>query len=292
MLETIEQVPFPEWLKGDDFHFNIKDILKDSCYYPASWFDGDPIRYLGGNVYSFIYVDYLYTKEKIEKETALGLRGYNLIHQQYISEDELTPKDLTRFLEPDFKDPNERKENLNGITKQLFRNKPFASWVIFEKKPEFDEAHGPKRISLLFIRFEGVFAYQALYLYHKIRPLIIAVIQPGTGFGGNWTNFYSENCFFYRTVHYYNEETMLPTYFVTNSVGKAFSEWPNYTSLIDGKNRFNFPYEDRVRMSYDGHLYFWKLDSAVTEDDIVIEDEYRFFTRKRERKIQRWINGK
>ena len=103
MLETIEQVPFPEWLKGDDFHFNLKDILKDSCYYPSSWFDGDPVRYLAGNVYSFIYVDYRFTEEEIERETALGLRGYNLIHQQHISEDELLPQNLTIFVEPDFK---------------------------------------------------------------------------------------------------------------------------------------------------------------------------------------------
>lgn len=262
MLETIEQVPFPEWLKGDDFHFNLKDILKDSCYYPSSWFDGDPVRYLAGNVYSFIYVDYRFTEEEIERETALGLRGYNLIHQQHISEDELLPQNLTIFVEPDFKNPNERKEKLVGITKELTKNKPFAIWAIFERKACFDEKHGAERISLLFLRNEGVSAYQDLYLYHEIAPFIIAVIQPGTGFGGNWTSFYSEDCFFYRSVNFYTEEAMLPRYFVTNS-----SHWKNYNTLVDVQNRFNFPYDDRVRMNYDGHLTFRKLDSAVTKDE-------------------------
>lgn len=268
MLETIKQVPFPEWLKGNDFHFNIKDILTDSCYYPSSWFDGDPVRYLAGNVYSFIYVDYMFTQEKIEHETALGLRGYNLIYQQYIPEDQLTPPDLTRFVEPDFKDPSERKEKLAGITKKLFKDKPFAIWAIFERKSEFTEAHGPQRISVTFLRFEGAFAYQALYLYHKIAPLIVAVIQPGTGFGGNWTCFYDENSILYRSVHYYQEQGLQPTYFVTNS-----SKWKGYDTLVDKQNRFNFYYDDRVRMNYDGHHSFWKYTSAITSYDIVIKDK-------------------
>lgn len=263
MLKTIEQVAFPEWLKGNDFHFNIKDILTDSCYYPSSWFDGDPVRYLAGNVYSFIYVDYMFTQEKIERETALGLRGYNLIHQEHISEEQLTPADLTRFIEPDFLDPSERKEKLTGIIKKLQKNPPFAIWAIFERKDQFDKTHGPKRISILFLRSEGAFAYQELYLYQQISPLIVAVIQPGTGFGGNWTCFYDENSILYRSVHYYQDPVMLPTYFVCNS-----QQWKGYSTLIDKQNRFNFYYDDRVRMNYDGHLFFWKRD----EDKLRNED--------------------
>ena len=206
MLNSIEEAPYPDWLKSNTFTFNIKNLLKDSCYYPASWFDGNPVRYLAGNVYSFVYVDYRYSRDDIHRETRLGLRGYKLIHQEEISEDRLTPADLSRFVEPDFTAPSERVEKFNGITKQLIRNRPFAIWNIFERKADFTEQHGPLRLSILFLKFEGAFAYQALYLYHKMAPLIMAVIQPGTGFGGNWTCFYQANSLLYRSVHYPKDE--------------------------------------------------------------------------------------
>lgn len=253
MLNSIETAPYPDWLKSDNFTFNIKNLLKDSCYYPASWFDGNPVRYLAGNVYSFIYVDYRYSRDDIHRETRLGLRGYKLIYQEEISEDRLTPADLSRFVEPDFIDPSEREEKFNGITKQLLRNRPFAIWNIFERKADFTEEHGPARLSILFLKFEGAFAYQALYLYHKMTPLIMAVIQPGTGFGGNWTCFYHANSILYRSVHYPKDENLLPSYFVSNS-----QKWKGYDRLIDKQNRFIFPYDDRKRISYDGFLVFYK----------------------------------
>ncbi|MBI9031484.1 hypothetical protein JEZ13_05740 [bacterium] len=261
MLNSIEKAPYPDWLKSDIFTFDIKNLLKDSCYYPASWFDGNPVRYLAGNVYSFIYVDYEYTRARIYKETQLGLRGYKLIYQEEISENRLTPSDLSRFVEPDFIDPSERVEKFNHITNYLFRNRPFAIWNIFERKADFTEHHGPFRLSILFLKFEGAFAYQALYLYHKMTPFIMAVIQPGTGFGGNWTSFYAENSILYRSVHYYQDPAMLPTYFVCNS-----QQWKGYNTLVDKQNRFNFYYGDRVRMNYDGHLFFWKRDNDELRD--------------------------
>ncbi|MCF8227153.1 MAG: hypothetical protein K9J30_14850 [Bacteroidales bacterium] len=53
--------------------------------------------------------------------------------------------------------------------------------------------HGPKRFSLLYLGGEGVASYQALYWTNQMKPKALAIIQPGTGFGLNWTDFRDEN---------------------------------------------------------------------------------------------------
>ena len=45
--ESIQNGPFP-----------LREILRSSLYYPASRFDGDPVKYLAGDIHSFVYVDY------------------------------------------------------------------------------------------------------------------------------------------------------------------------------------------------------------------------------------------
>jgi len=70
----------------------------------------------------------------------------------------------------------------------------FATWFILKRDQELDATHGPASFSLLYIRGEGVATYQALYIEQKILPSIVAIIRPGTGFGGNYGDF--EELFF------------------------------------------------------------------------------------------------
>jgi hypothetical protein len=67
MINEIEIIQMPDWLSSVNFKFNINEVLKDSLYYPSSAFDGDPIKYFMGNVYSFIYVDYCNTRDDLIK---------------------------------------------------------------------------------------------------------------------------------------------------------------------------------------------------------------------------------
>jgi hypothetical protein len=67
--------------------------------------------------------------------------------------------------------------------------RPFMQWVVYERDACRDESHGLKRFSLLYIGGEGVATYQALYWSNRQRPKAMAIIQPGTGFGLNWTDF-------------------------------------------------------------------------------------------------------
>jgi len=43
MIKEIEQMEMPDWLKNNDFNFDVYKVLKDSLYYPCSYFDGKPV---------------------------------------------------------------------------------------------------------------------------------------------------------------------------------------------------------------------------------------------------------
>lgn len=77
---------------------------------------------------------------------------------------------------------------------------PFCEWLVFQRKDEYDESHGARRFSLLYLCADGVAAFQALYVQYGVSPAAIAIIQPGTGFGGNWTDFTDPNKILARTV--------------------------------------------------------------------------------------------
>lgn len=67
--------------------------------------------------------------------------------------------------------------------------KSFAHWTVYERLAEFDDNHGPEKFSLVYIGGEGVATYQALYWSNQKSAKILAIIQPGTGFRLNWTDF-------------------------------------------------------------------------------------------------------
>ncbi|MGN1215563.1 MAG: hypothetical protein ACI4TJ_04870, partial [Candidatus Cryptobacteroides sp.] len=54
-----------------------------------------------------------------------------------------------------------------------------------------DEDRGPKRFSLMYICGDGAATYAALYSEKKIAPTVLAIIHPGTGWGGNYTDFFN-----------------------------------------------------------------------------------------------------
>ena len=59
----------PAWLEAIlngnvDIQLPLKDVLKDSLYYPASGLNGTPVKYLAGNVWSYIYADYAIERDK------------------------------------------------------------------------------------------------------------------------------------------------------------------------------------------------------------------------------------
>lgn len=169
--ESIENGPFP-----------LREILRTSLFYPASKFDVDPVQYLGGHVHSFIYADYGVDEEDFEHALrAPAFHGYRILGKRTVDENHL----VGRNWDPESVPPEQRPRV------ELFQadGTPFCTWVVFECLPDFDELQGPSRFSLLYWWQEGVAAFQKLYASRRLAPKAIAIIQPGYGFGKNWTDF-------------------------------------------------------------------------------------------------------
>lgn len=163
----------------------IQALLKDSLYYPSAGLDGGVVKYFGKTVQSFVYCDYATGENRLLAELET-FRGYHVVGHRSIKKEELTPGGLVM----------QKPRNINQqeyLAYKDFFKRPFAHWAVSERDNDKDESYGPERFSLLYIGGEGVATYQALYWSNKLVPNILAIIQPGTGFGLNWTNFKSKD---------------------------------------------------------------------------------------------------
>lgn len=187
MLEELPTRELPTWLAaaGDRLgELPIQTMLEGSVYYPACGVDGDPVKYLGGNFHSFVYVDYGVGWHALRNELET-FRGYGVFASRPVLEHELVPQGWApRF--PAGYVPR-RSPSANWV------KQPFAEWIVYERLGSYPENHGPKRFSLLYIGGDGAASYQAVYHGNNAIPAVVAVIRPGTGFGGNWTNFHHRN---------------------------------------------------------------------------------------------------
>ena len=354
MISQLPEKSVPDWLAGISQStitidpFPLTQLLEDSLYYPSSGFDRDPVKYLSGNILSFIYVDYGRSHDEFENEIIKrGFRGYECVATRSVTEQELTPRgwrprqpdrdhidydplvypdnsdftieglkifridrealqkerytaermeilskdklprlqvkmeqgsvhlaslkreilneklreeeksdlqqdmkwieaeieDVRKEIEDARQDYNESEcENLEAATRKLhlmgdwFGNekKPYCSWSIFQRGEDVPSIHGPPRFSLLYLCADGVAAFQALYYANSASPKAVAVIQPGTAFGGNWTDFDDPSGIFARTV--FGNPKGSPQILLNGGRGNRdfFREpcWPSYTELI------------------------------------------------------------
>ena len=173
----------------------LDSLLDNSVYYPASGYDGDLIRLFNKiltekGVNSFVYCDYESTEEKVISKAGLHMRGYHLLAHRAVDVSELLgPNADSRYLLPVGRCQKARRGD--GF---------FCHWFIFERDCSFAESHGPERFSLMYICAEGVSAYELLYSSRGIAPKCVAIIQPGEGFGGNWTDFHKVGAPLYQAL--------------------------------------------------------------------------------------------
>lgn len=229
MILEIEELEMPDWLQNETFSFDIKKILKDSLYYPSSHFDGKPVAHLMGNVYSFVYVDYGVTKDDFYNEVKNhGFAGYHTIYNQTITQEMLIPDGWNVHISPDYNEIH-RMEHIKSFIK-----KPFCEWMIFERDADKDDTYNPRRFSLLFMCADGAASYQALYLSNKISPKILAIIQPGHGFGGNYTDFRDRDKIFAKSV--FHENSALPQFLLIGGYGSGYlfdvAVWAEYSKEV------------------------------------------------------------
>ena len=233
MIEQLPIVEEPEWLSRvdpsliQDVEFPLDGVLRDSLYYPSSSFDGDPVRYLAGNVLSFVYVDYGNSRQELtDALVSPGFWGYEVIAKRKVTEGELVPRGWTpSFPSTADGDPSRHRDWLK---------KPFCSWVILQRLMEMPASHGPHGFSLLYLCADGVAAFQALYVANGKTPVCVAVIQSGHGFGGNWTNFEDPNQIFARSV--LQNPAGKPRIMLYGGIGRRNSYrrscWSNYSELL------------------------------------------------------------
>lgn len=199
MIDELPGMTLPGWLSKcsidsiENEVFPLEDVLRESLYYPSSSFDGDPIKFFGGNVMSFIYVDYGHSQEEFNNALlSPGFLGYEPIASREVIETELAPNGWNPSISP------ASRERIRA--RPLSGERPFCRWTIFQREKTLSDDHGPFRFSLLYLYADGVAAFQALYVSNKLVPKAVAVIQPGHSFGGNWTDFTNPEKIFAKSV--------------------------------------------------------------------------------------------
>lgn len=248
MLRQLQKIEIPTWLtnltpeaiKHDPFP--LDELLRESLYYPSCGFDGDPIKHLGGSVLSFVYVDYGHTRD--EFMCAQNFNGYDLVASRFVSEDELAPDGWSPLAL--------RRMDGDPLRYRDYVKEAFCVWSIFQRRGDFLVAHGPYRFSLLFICADGVAAFQALYLANSIIPKAIAVIQPGHGFGHNWTDFSDPEQVFARVV--LDNPVGQPEMVLYGGIGY---DWKNYSSPCWPQYKF---LTRRFRKTGGGTVGVWTKD--------------------------------
>ena len=186
----------------------LDDLLRNSLYYPASRTDGRPIklcntawRQLG--IDSFVYCDFDLSVREFLADTRT-MRGYHVVAHRRLDSSEYIPEGWQLEMVPE--------ENANGRRRYwdsfLGQGGPKheACWVVFERNADKSPAHGPKRLSVLYVCGEGLATFQQLYCSRGIAPKMLCFIQCW-GFAGNWTDFSACGAPFHRTLLKYRECT-------------------------------------------------------------------------------------
>jgi len=239
----------------------MKQILPNSLYYPSCGRDGDPVKYLAGFVHSFVYVDYGLTHDEVWDslhDAQRGFAGYDLLWCRDVAKYELIPAEASWSISP-----NPSVDGDPSVC-QRFIKPPFAIWSVYERKRDYGDSHGPERFSLLYVGGEGVATFEALYYGNSCAPDVVAIIQPGTGFGGNWTDFRNPKLIFGRVV--LQNPNGRPKYLLYGGWGYAEDVlafyykgccWPTYSNPIHRWRAAN------------GALGLWCADGSFENDKTI-----------------------
>lgn len=168
-----------------------KMFLSKSLFYPASGLDGSIIEKHHKSNQNFVYCDYGIAKEEVEMNLDT-FNGYSAKYREFDIYELFGDydKDLANF--------KEQVPTSEAVRKMI--QEPFAFISKYTLNKGFDDNHGPENFQLLYLCTDGVLTYKALYWQNKCAPKILAIKNPGTGFGGNWTDFRKKNSPFGRAI--------------------------------------------------------------------------------------------
>jgi len=219
-----DQETIPPWLleikEGDKFP--REDFFKSRIvFYPGSYTDGHAVKVFGSthSAHSFVYVDYWVTQEELETELVKhAFLGYENLFSIQVSANDLAPYGWTPSVHftPRYPFNTENK-----------RREAYSFLQILERKPEYDEEHGPKRLAVLFLFADGIATYDALFCQarKKIEPFALLLHDHG-GFGGGYEPFGMGGLMEKIAMH----AQIKPTYLLVDYNTKP---WSYYTKLED-----------------------------------------------------------
>lgn len=197
MRKQLTPTECPAWLCaiGPHSEFSRQQVLSGALYYPASQLDGSILKAYGGFAHSFVYVDPSISRDQL-LEQSYRIAGYDVILLRELSENDLCPQRLPPVPIDPLIDGDPKSLRFWGNEKPI---KPFAYWVVLERRLGTHPGHGPQRLSIVFIAGEGVATYHAIYNSNRLKPLAIAM-KCHNGFAGNWTEFSRRGAIFERVV--------------------------------------------------------------------------------------------
>lgn len=241
--------------------FSLRSLLKDSLFYPSCDIDGELIRYCNMHfdqlgICSFVYADYAAGRERLI-ENIDTFRGYHLLATR-----ELGPADVGA-------DKNlQRPEGIGIDDYGRYQDhwQPFGQWAVYERDGDYGPDHGPIRFSLLYLGAEGVAAYSGLYLNNRITPKGLAIIQPGHGFGLNWTDFTAPDGPLTRTI---TMGKSMPEYIFFGGLSfHGYNElpWPGYNQ-IDRVDHYYPTVFDSAMTVWQGLVLFLKVYGGARESN-------------------------
>ncbi|HDR06703.1 MAG TPA: hypothetical protein ENN88_03630 [Candidatus Coatesbacteria bacterium] len=239
MIAELPVLKVPEWLKGaaeDGASPPLINLLTDSLYYPGCGFNGTPVKFLAGNIYSFIFADWGIEREKLLANLngtgrGDGFKGYRSLFQRDIAKEELVPENWVPPLNPLYY-KHKRRADLEQLKRMPDKYRPFAHWSIWERREGFAETHGPSLFSFFFIGGEMCAVYQELYCRLQIAPLVLALIQVG-GFDNGWEDPRDNSSFFKAVVS--SNPAGMPEYLIRGGYSRggyssSYAQpcWPEY----------------------------------------------------------------
>ena len=233
-IAQLSRIAVPPWLTElspttmMNGEFPLRELLKDSLYYPCSGLDGDPVKHLAGNIVSFVYADYGNDRDTVLNDlTNKGFSGYEPLAIRSVTERELAPHGWLPV------PPTDHDGRPSSVSDWV--QKPFCIWCVFQRQEGFAADYGPSRFSLLYICGDGVATFQAIYNTNAVAPRAVAVIQPGHGIlGGNWTDLTDPEKIFARSVR--DNPAGLPEVLLYGGFGNCqyYQEpcWPAYQTNL------------------------------------------------------------
>ena len=117
----------------------LAELLSDSVFYPASGFDGRPVKFLAGNYHSFVYADYGVGRAEAVRQLST-FRGYAPAAWRDVGREELTPQGWQPL-------PLRRGDRSSPLRSKWWEKEPFAALGYLGEDMMYGTEHGPERIS-------------------------------------------------------------------------------------------------------------------------------------------------